>query len=172
MMYMALWMNLSSLRMLLRGSYISMAILSSNAFYMSVSNIRTYTLCDSRWDTNVMDQLPYYMKLCFLALHNSINEMAFDILKEQGFHVVRYLRKVVCMDWTSKFILIYLLQFVFLHKYDYNSTNSLFYHYKCFSGQIYVNLICWRQSGTTVDINQAFKNIFKMHGFRHQDQLY
>jgi hypothetical protein len=90
-----------------------MAILSSNAFYMSVSNIRTYTLCDCRWDTNAIDQLPYYMKLCFLALHNSINEMAFDVLKEQGFHVVRYLRKVVCMDWTSKFILIYLLQFFF-----------------------------------------------------------
>jgi (-)-alpha-terpineol synthase len=45
-----------------------------------------------------MDQLPYYMKLCFLSLHNSINEMAFDILKEKGFHIIQYLRKVV---WTG-----------------------------------------------------------------------
>jgi (-)-alpha-terpineol synthase len=65
--------------------------------------IRTCTLCDSRWDTNAMDRLPYYMKLCFLALHNSINEMAFDILKEQAFHIIRYLRKVVY--WTGSVLL-------------------------------------------------------------------
>jgi hypothetical protein len=76
--------------MLLKGSYASMAVLYiTYAFYMHVhlSYIRTCTLCDSRWDINAMDMLPYYMKICFLALHNSINEMAFDILKGQGFHI-------------------------------------------------------------------------------------
>jgi (-)-alpha-terpineol synthase len=42
-----------------------------------------------------MDQLLDYMKICFLALHNSVNEMVFDTLKEQGFHIVRYLKKSV-----------------------------------------------------------------------------
>ncbi|WKA01871.1 hypothetical protein VitviT2T_020123 [Vitis vinifera] len=42
-----------------------------------------------------MDQLPEYMKLCFLALYNSINEMAYDAIKEHGLHIISYLRKVV-----------------------------------------------------------------------------
>ena len=35
-----------------------------------------------------MDQLPNYMKICFLVLYNSVNEMAFDPLKEQGLHII------------------------------------------------------------------------------------
>ena len=45
-----------------------------------------------------MDGLPDYMKTSFFALHNSVNEMAFDTLKEQGINIVPYLKKVV---WTS-----------------------------------------------------------------------
>lgn len=44
---------------------------------------------------NAMDQLPDYMRLCFLALHNSINEMAFDVLKQQELHIIKYLKKAV-----------------------------------------------------------------------------
>ncbi|KAK9292933.1 hypothetical protein L1049_020915 [Liquidambar formosana] len=39
------------------------------------------------------NQLSDYMKICFFALYNSVNEMAYDILKEQGFHIIPYLRK-------------------------------------------------------------------------------
>ncbi|RVW71182.1 (-)-alpha-terpineol synthase [Vitis vinifera] len=52
-----------------------------------------------RWDINAMDQLPEYMKICFLALYNSTNEMAYDILKEQGSHIIAYLRKA----WADLF---------------------------------------------------------------------
>lgn len=51
--------------------------------------------CNFRWDVSAMDRLPYYMKLCFPVLHNSINDMAFDALKEKGVHVIPYLKKVV-----------------------------------------------------------------------------
>ena len=54
--------------------------------------------CDFRWDINAMDQLPNYMKLSLLALHNSVNEMAFNTVKEQRFHIIRYLKKAV---WTG-----------------------------------------------------------------------
>ncbi|KAH7516288.1 hypothetical protein FEM48_Zijuj10G0119400 [Ziziphus jujuba var. spinosa] len=47
----------------------------------------------SGWNMDAMDQLPDYMKICFLALHNSVNEMAFDALKEQGLHIIKYLKK-------------------------------------------------------------------------------
>ena len=55
----------------------------------------TATLCDTRWDINAMDQLPDYMKICFLALHNFVNEMALDTVKEQRFHIIEYLKKAV-----------------------------------------------------------------------------
>ena len=42
-----------------------------------------------------MDQLPEYMKICFLALFNSSNEIAYDILKEKGSNIIRHLRKRV-----------------------------------------------------------------------------
>jgi hypothetical protein len=54
-----------------------------------------------------MDRLPYYMKISFLTLHNSINEMAFDILKEQEVHVIRYLRKVVQIGLLNSSLFIF-----------------------------------------------------------------
>ncbi|KAL4375793.1 hypothetical protein GQ457_02G009470 [Hibiscus cannabinus] len=41
-----------------------------------------------RWDIKAMEQLPDYMKICFFALYNAVNEMAYDILKDQGHDVV------------------------------------------------------------------------------------
>lgn len=42
-----------------------------------------------------MDQLPTYLKIIFLSLHNSINEMAYGVLMEQGVHIIKYLKKAV-----------------------------------------------------------------------------
>lgn len=53
------------------------------------------TPCDYRWDVNAIDRLPYYMQICFLTLHNFVDEMAFEVLKEQEFNVIQYLRKAV-----------------------------------------------------------------------------
>ena len=63
-----------------------------------------------------MDRLPDYMKICFLAVYNFANEMAFDPLKEQEFHIIRYLKKVT-----------------FSQEHDgFNSSNS-WSHYNYFS---------------------------------------
>lgn len=42
-----------------------------------------------------MEFLPEYMQLCFLALYNSTNEMAFDNLKENGLNTIPFLKKAV-----------------------------------------------------------------------------
>jgi len=42
-----------------------------------------------------MDRLPNYMKLYFFALYNSVNEMAYDILKNQGIDILPYFKKAV-----------------------------------------------------------------------------
>ncbi|KAH7842026.1 hypothetical protein Vadar_000631 [Vaccinium darrowii] len=40
-----------------------------------------------------VDTLPDYMKLCFLALYNTTNEMAYDILKQKGVNIIPYLTR-------------------------------------------------------------------------------
>ena len=48
-----------------------------------------------RWDIGAIDSLPNYMKICFIALHNTINDMTFDAVKNHGINVIQYLRKMV-----------------------------------------------------------------------------
>ncbi|XP_075650034.1 myrcene synthase, chloroplastic-like [Castanea sativa] len=62
--------------------------------YGTLDELECFTNAVERWDINAMDGLPEYMKMSFFALHNSVNELAFDILKEQGFNIIRYLKKV------------------------------------------------------------------------------
>ena len=51
-----------------------------------------------RWDVNAMDILPEYMKICFLALYNFVNEVAFEYLKQNGNDVIPLLRKAVSIN--------------------------------------------------------------------------
>ncbi|KAL9416656.1 hypothetical protein AB3S75_039782 [Citrus x aurantiifolia] len=72
--------------------------------YGTLDELEQFTNAVERWDVNAMDQLPYYMKLCFHVLHSSTNEMAFDNLKDQGVHVVPYLKKAWA-DMCKSFLL-------------------------------------------------------------------
>ncbi|MBA0766868.1 hypothetical protein Gotri_015867 [Gossypium trilobum] len=58
-----------------------------------MDELELFTQAVERWDTNTMELLPEYMKICFLALYNSIHEIAFDNLKEHGFHTIPFLKK-------------------------------------------------------------------------------
>ncbi|CAK7345763.1 unnamed protein product [Dovyalis caffra] len=61
--------------------------------YGTLNELELLTDVIVRWDINAMDQLPHYMKLYFLTLYNSVNEMAYDFLKDQGFNIIPYLKK-------------------------------------------------------------------------------
>ncbi|RWR93539.1 Geraniol synthase, chloroplastic [Cinnamomum micranthum f. kanehirae] len=52
--------------------------------YGTVDELELFTNAIDRWDLEAMEQLPEYMKTCFLALYNSINEIGYEILKEEG----------------------------------------------------------------------------------------
>ncbi|CDP15198.1 unnamed protein product [Coffea canephora] len=65
--------------------------------YGTLDELELFTAAVERWDLGVMDQLPSYLKLCYFALYNSINEMAYDVMKEQGVHVISYLKN----SWTD-----------------------------------------------------------------------
>nr|QBM78971.1 geraniol synthase [Petunia x hybrida] len=61
--------------------------------YGSYDELELFTDAVERWDIKAMEQLPEYMKVMYLALFNSINEMAYETLKEQGINVLPYLTK-------------------------------------------------------------------------------
>ncbi|KAL7098970.1 hypothetical protein ACP275_09G052700 [Erythranthe tilingii] len=58
-----------------------------------------------------IDKLPHYMQMCFLALNNFVDELSYNVLKQQRFLVIPHLRKSwadLCMaylleaKWYSK----------------------------------------------------------------------
>lgn len=51
--------------------------------------------CKFRWDTKEMEQLPDYMRVCYLALINTTNEVAHEVVKKHGINVLPHLTKSV-----------------------------------------------------------------------------
>nr|GME04121.1 terpene synthase 10-like [Ipomoea batatas] len=65
----------------------------------------------SRWDdVTEIDHLPKYMRFCYLALHNFINEVAYDVLKEHDIFILHYLRK-----WWKDLLKAYLQEAKWYH---------------------------------------------------------
>ncbi|KAL7126907.1 hypothetical protein ABFS83_14G218100 [Erythranthe nasuta] len=56
--------------------------------YGSLDELKLFTDVVERWDINSLEQLPEYMRICFLALFNTVNETAYDVLREQGFNII------------------------------------------------------------------------------------
>ncbi|KAB1669772.1 hypothetical protein ES319_1Z011900v1 [Gossypium barbadense] len=65
--------------------------------YGTLDELELLTDVVERWDINAIQRLPDYMKIYYHALYNSVNEMAFDTLKEQGINVIPFLKKL----WTD-----------------------------------------------------------------------
>ncbi|CAI9783888.1 unnamed protein product [Fraxinus pennsylvanica] len=62
--------------------------------YGSLDELELFTDIVERWDINALDQLPEYLRICFLFLFNSINEMAYDILKDHNFNIIPNAKKL------------------------------------------------------------------------------
>ncbi|KAD6795690.1 hypothetical protein E3N88_06586 [Mikania micrantha] len=61
--------------------------------YGSYDDLIQFTKAIQRWDLEAMEQLPEYMKICYMALYNTTNEICFVIQKNHGLSVLPYLRK-------------------------------------------------------------------------------
>ncbi|KAL5861273.1 hypothetical protein ACOSQ4_002569 [Xanthoceras sorbifolium] len=65
-----------------------------------------FNMVQSVLQSNLKDisvkNLPDYMKLCFMVLYNTINEMAYDSLKEHGENVIPYLTKMAELERVSR----------------------------------------------------------------------
>ncbi|KAJ0961241.1 hypothetical protein J5N97_000787 [Dioscorea zingiberensis] len=65
--------------------------------YGTLNELELFTAAVDRWDANAIDQLPKYMKICFLALFNTTNDTAYKVLKMKDVNCIPYLKKA----WTE-----------------------------------------------------------------------
>ncbi|KAI4334063.1 hypothetical protein L6164_018800 [Bauhinia variegata] len=61
--------------------------------YGSFHELVHFTEATKRWDLDAMEHLPEYMKICYMALYNTTNEISYRVLKEHGWTVVSHLKK-------------------------------------------------------------------------------
>nr|AAO85532.1 monoterpene synthase [Arabidopsis thaliana] len=61
--------------------------------YGTPEELELFTAMVQNWDINRLDELPEYMKLCFLTLFNEINAMGCDVLKCKNIDVIPYFKK-------------------------------------------------------------------------------
>ncbi|KAK7312742.1 hypothetical protein VNO77_36834 [Canavalia gladiata] len=61
--------------------------------YGTLDELELFTAAVESWDVKAVQVLPEYMKICFLALYNTVNEFAYDALREQGQDSIPYLTK-------------------------------------------------------------------------------
>ncbi|KAI7736799.1 hypothetical protein M8C21_011234, partial [Ambrosia artemisiifolia] len=65
--------------------------------YGTLDELEQFTDVVRRWDINAIEELPDYMKICFIGLYNTINEMAYNTLTSQELLVIPYVKKM----WTD-----------------------------------------------------------------------
>ncbi|VVB04071.1 unnamed protein product [Arabis nemorensis] len=61
--------------------------------YGTLEELELFTAMVEKWDVNRLDDLPEYMRLCFLILFNEINSIGCDILKHKNIDVIPFLKK-------------------------------------------------------------------------------
>ncbi|MCL7024581.1 hypothetical protein MKW94_025892 [Papaver nudicaule] len=61
--------------------------------YGSLDELKLFTEAVVRWNINTVENLPHYMKMCFLALYNTVNGIGYDVLKTNNVDVMPYLKK-------------------------------------------------------------------------------
>ncbi|KAJ1375497.1 Terpenoid cyclases/protein prenyltransferase alpha-alpha toroid [Sesbania bispinosa] len=73
--------------------------------YGTLDELELFTTAVESWDIKAVQVLPDYMKICFLALYNTVNEFAYDALKEQGHDILPQLTKawsVMLKAWLQE----------------------------------------------------------------------
>ncbi|URD95736.1 Myrcene synthase, chloroplastic [Musa troglodytarum] len=61
--------------------------------YGTMDELELFTDAVDRWDVNAMDRFPEYMKICFLALFNTTNDTAYNVMKEKGLDIIPHLKE-------------------------------------------------------------------------------
>ncbi|XP_017971249.1 PREDICTED: probable terpene synthase 9 [Theobroma cacao] len=73
--------------------------------YGMLDELELFTRAVNQWDIGAMKDLPEYMKPCYLALFNFVNELGHDILIDHGLDITHYIRqewKKLCASYLTE----------------------------------------------------------------------
>ncbi|KAI3878849.1 hypothetical protein MKW98_002919 [Papaver atlanticum] len=76
-----------------KTAYLATVIDDVYDVYGSLDELKLFTEAVQRWDINTVENLPHYMKICFFALYNTVNEMGYEVLRNNNFNIIPYLKK-------------------------------------------------------------------------------
>ncbi|XP_057823165.1 bifunctional levopimaradiene synthase, chloroplastic isoform X2 [Cryptomeria japonica] len=62
--------------------------------HVSFDQVKLFTEAVKRWDLSLLDHFTTDMKICYVGLYNTVNELGQEALKAQGRDVLPYLRSV------------------------------------------------------------------------------
>ncbi|XP_058220233.1 probable terpene synthase 9 isoform X1 [Rhododendron vialii] len=65
--------------------------------YGSIDELERFTDAVNRWDVRAVDDLPDYMKICYLAMFNFGNEIAYNVLRDHGLNAVSCVKE----EWAN-----------------------------------------------------------------------
>ncbi|XP_075668632.1 putative terpene synthase 9 isoform X1 [Castanea sativa] len=65
--------------------------------YGSLDELERFTDAVDRWEMKAMEDLPEYMKVCYVALLNFANEMVCGVIKDHGFNTLPYIKA----EWAN-----------------------------------------------------------------------
>ncbi|KAI3906642.1 hypothetical protein MKW98_009550 [Papaver atlanticum] len=74
----------------------ALATLVDDAYdvYGTLEELKMFTDAVERWDVNKIADLPDYMKVLYLAVYNTTNAIAYEVLKKRGLDILSDLKKV------------------------------------------------------------------------------
>ncbi|CAI0396215.1 unnamed protein product [Linum tenue] len=61
--------------------------------YGSMDELQRFTAAILRWNAEELDELPEYMQICFMAVYNTANELAYYTIKQKGFNCLPYIKQ-------------------------------------------------------------------------------
>ncbi|KAF8091988.1 hypothetical protein N665_0429s0008 [Sinapis alba] len=61
--------------------------------YGTLEELQLFTAAFENWDVNRLNELPEYMRLCFLVVYNEVNSIGCDILRNKNINVIPFLKK-------------------------------------------------------------------------------
>ncbi|XVF01091.1 hypothetical protein REPUB_Repub04eG0057800 [Reevesia pubescens] len=73
--------------------------------YGTLDELELFTRAVNQWDIMAMKDLPDYMKACYLALLNFVNELGREILKDNGLDITHYIMeewKKLCESYLTE----------------------------------------------------------------------
>ncbi|KAI3840317.1 hypothetical protein MKW92_008793 [Papaver armeniacum] len=80
-------------RQVTKTAYLATVIDDVYDVYGSLDELKLFTEAVERWNINTVENLPHYMKICFFALYNTVNEMGYEVLRNNNLDVMPYLKK-------------------------------------------------------------------------------